>query len=72
MGGARRAVLRGERDWLLARIAAATDLTLRPVQAELAGRGVTASYGAVWSFFAAVVSREEWNLQESLPISHKL
>ncbi len=53
MGGLRRAVLRGERDWLLARIAAAPDLTLRAVQAELAERGVAVSYGAVWSFFAA-------------------
>ncbi len=50
MGGSRRAVLHGERDWLLARIAAAPDLTLRAVQAE---RGVAASYGAVWSFVAA-------------------
>ncbi len=62
MGGARRAVLRDERDWLLARIAAAPDLTLRAVQAELAERGVAASYGAVWSFFAA----EGYSFKKSL------
>jgi transposase len=45
--------LAGERDWLLARIAEKPDLTLRAVVAELAGRGVTASYGAVWGFFAS-------------------
>jgi len=40
-------------DWLLARIAAAPDLTMRAVQAELVARGVAVSYGTVWSFFAA-------------------
>ena len=49
----RRPVLLPERDWLLARIAAAPDLTLRAVRAELAERGVRVSYGAVWSFLAA-------------------
>jgi transposase len=53
MGGHRRRVLAGERDWLLARIAEKPDLTLRAVMAELAGRGVAASYGAVWAFFAS-------------------
>jgi transposase len=52
MGGARRLVLAGERDWLLARIAEKPDLTLRALLAELAGRGVVVSYGAVWTFFA--------------------
>src|SRR6266851_2397485 len=53
MGGHRRRVLLGERDWLLARIAEKPDLTLRAVLAELAGRGRVASYGALWSFFAS-------------------
>jgi transposase len=53
MGGARRRVLAGERAWLLARIAAQPDLTLRGLLAELAERGVAVSYGAVWAFFAA-------------------
>ncbi len=53
MGGARRLVLSGERDWLLARIAEQPDLTLRALLAELAERGVAVSYGAVWTFFAS-------------------
>jgi transposase len=36
---------------LLARIAEKPDLTLRAMVAELAERGTTASYGAVWRFF---------------------
>jgi transposase len=53
MGGRRRPVLLSERDWLLARVAAAPDLTVRALRAELIERGVTASYGAVWAFLAA-------------------
>ena len=53
MGGRRRLLLLPHRDWLLARIAAAPDLTLRAVQAELACRGVTVGYGTVWSFLAS-------------------
>jgi transposase len=45
-------VLLPERDWLLARIAAEPDLTLRGLLGELADRGVKASYGALWSFLA--------------------
>ena len=45
-------MLKGEREWLLARIAEKPDLTLRAVMAELAQRGTPASYGAVWRFFA--------------------
>jgi transposase len=52
MGGKRRNSLGGQRDWLLARIAAAPDVTLRGLVAELAGRGVRSSYFAVWLFFA--------------------
>ena len=51
MGGYRPYVLAGEREWLLARIAAAPDLTLRALLAELADRGVKVSYFAVWHFF---------------------
>src|SRR5574338_1147241 len=51
MGGWRQLLLKGERDWLLARIAEKPDLTLRAVMAELAERGTPASYGAVWRFF---------------------
>ena len=53
MGGSRRRVLAGERDWLLDRIATKPDLTLRALVVDLAERGVKASYGAVWAFFAA-------------------
>lgn len=52
VGGRKAYVLVGERDWLLRRIAEAPDLTLRALQAELAARGVRASYHAVWDFFA--------------------
>ena len=51
MGGTRRAVLAGERAWLLARIKEKPDLTLRAIQAELAERGVVVSYDAVWRFY---------------------
>ena len=51
-GGRKPYVLVGERDWLLQRIAETPDLTLRGVMAELADRGVVASYHAVWDFFA--------------------
>lgn len=51
-GGKKPYVLVGQREWLLARIAEAPDLTLRAVMVELADRGVVASYHAVWDFFA--------------------
>ena len=51
MGGWRQLSLKGEGEWLLARIAAKPDLTLRAVVAELAERGTPTSYGAVWRFF---------------------
>lgn len=50
MGGRRRAVLLSEREWLLARITAAPDLTGRALRAELAERGTKVSYDAVWRF----------------------
>jgi transposase len=40
--------LAAERDWLLARLAAVPDLTLRALVAELSDRGVVTSYGSVW------------------------
>ena len=51
MGGYRPLALAGERDWLLGRIAARPDLTLRALVAELAERGIVVSYFAVWHFF---------------------
>jgi transposase len=53
MGGVRRAVLAGERAWLLERIAAAPDLTLRAIKAELAVRGTVVGLWAVWWFYEA-------------------
>lgn len=53
MGGSRRSVLGGEREWLLRRVAGTPDLTLRALQAELAERGVTVSLWAVWAVFAS-------------------
>lgn len=52
MGGDRNSRLGGERDWILARLAAAPDLTLEELRRELAGRGVQVGYGTVWRFFA--------------------
>ena len=48
MGGTQRRSLVAERDWLLARLAAAPDLTLRALVMELRERGVMTSYGSVW------------------------
>jgi transposase len=51
MGGHRRRILAGEREWLLARIAEKPDLTLHALRAELAARGVVVGYGTLWAFF---------------------
>jgi transposase len=51
MGGVRRAVLAGSREWLLARITEAPDLTLQAIRGELAQRGVEVSLWAVWKLF---------------------
>ncbi len=50
MGGVRQDVLLPEREWLLARIAAAPDATVRGLRAELAERGTRVSNDAVWHF----------------------
>ncbi|HEY5065434.1 MAG TPA: IS630 family transposase [Xanthobacteraceae bacterium] len=48
MGGTQPRSLAAERAWLLARLAAAPDLTLRALVMELGDRGVVTSYGSVW------------------------
>jgi len=48
MGGNQPRSLAAEREWLLARLAATPDLTLRALVAELGERGVVTSYGSVW------------------------
>lgn len=45
--------LAGERAWLLERVGAQPDLTLRGVQAQLAARGIRVSCKAIWNFFRA-------------------
>src|ERR1700719_4235814 len=52
MGGERNSRLKDERDWLLARIAAAPDLPLHDIGRELAARNVRVGYGTIWRFFA--------------------
>jgi len=51
MLGRRAWALVTERDWLLRRLAAQPDITLRALAAQLAERGVKVSYYAVWHFF---------------------
>jgi transposase len=51
MGGNRPYALRGERDWLMGRLAEKPDITLRALVAELAERGIKVSYYAVWHLF---------------------
>jgi transposase len=46
-------ILAGERDWLLRRLAAQPDLTLRGIQAELAARRIRVSCKAIWNFLRA-------------------
>jgi transposase len=53
MGGDHNSRLKGERAWLLERIAATPDLTLEEIRAELRDRGIQVGYGSVWRFFAA-------------------
>jgi transposase len=48
MGGNRPPTLAREREWLLRRLAAVPDLTLRALVIELGERGVVTSYGSVW------------------------
>jgi len=52
MGGRRPFALASERDFVLARLAEAPDLTLRALARELSERGVVVSYFAVWHFCA--------------------
>ena len=49
MGGHRACILI-ERGWLMERIAAEPEVTVRRLMTELAERGVVVSYGTVWNF----------------------
>jgi transposase len=53
MGGDHSSRLKGERSWLLGRIAAVPDLTLEELRHELKERGINVGYGTVWRFFAS-------------------
>jgi len=53
MGGRRRDAMAAGREYALARLAEHPSLSLRALQAELAGRGIKVSYGALWSFVHA-------------------
>jgi len=50
MGGKRPVLLAGQRVFILERIRRQPDISLRALAAELADRGITVSYGAVWTF----------------------
>ena len=50
MGGYRKPILLSEHEWLVARLEADPDLTLRALLAELRDRGVEVSYGALWNY----------------------
>lgn len=53
LGRAQPRKLAGEREWLLARLEAKPDLTIRALAAELAERGVTAHHVSVWRIVRA-------------------
>ena len=48
MGRQQPRSLAAERDWLMGRLQAVPDLTLRALEAELRQRGVVTSYGSIW------------------------
>jgi len=50
MGGKRPVVLAGQRAFILDRIRRQPNISLRALASELAERGITVSYGAVWTF----------------------
>jgi transposase len=66
LGGHCKPILLPEREWLHARLAAAPDLTLRGLLAELHDRGVKASYGALWKF----LKREGFTVKKN-PVRHR-
>ena len=62
MGGHRACTLIGERGWLMERIAAEPEVTVRGLMTELAERGVAVSYGTVWNF----IHREGMSFKKSV------
>lgn len=53
LGGYRKRILLGEKDWLLARLAERPELTVRALTAELAERGIMVSHNTVWTMIRA-------------------
>ena len=53
MGGYRPVILTAYRDFIHARFAEVSNLTLRCLQKDLAGCGVKVSYGTIWNFVHA-------------------
>lgn len=53
IGGNRKLLLLGERDWLLAWVSAAPALTVRALRTELAERGTDVCVDTVWRFLMA-------------------
>jgi transposase len=60
MGGRRFHKLEAERDWIMARIAEKSDVTMRELAAELAERGIVVSHVSVWN----LVRREEQSFKK--------
>ena len=63
VGGHRPVILRGERDWLMDRIACEPHVSLRRLLAELETRGVAVSYGTLWNF----VHNEDLSFKKNRP-----
>jgi putative transposase len=54
IGGHRRPLLEPHRPWIEARLQQTPELTLEGLRAELAGRGIRVSYGAVQKFVKGI------------------
>lgn len=50
IGGHKPYLLRGEREWLIARMAREPHTALRQLLVELEAKGVAVSYGTLWNF----------------------
>ncbi len=53
LGGYRKRILLGEKDWLLHRLAECPELTVRALTTELAERGIVVSHNTVWTMIRA-------------------
>ena len=72
MGGYRKRVLLGEKDWLLGRLSERPDLTVRALEAELAERGIVVSHNTVWTMMRAsgLSSKKKPLRHRAVPRSH--